>query len=198
MIYCGVVVAIVATITTIWKNTINEAIHAQDFDHSSISYWVSYLEVYFAGISNVGKSVAGYELAGGGIYPLFSIGDMFRNVPFISSLVSDMECATYYFSKVWGRTDQVIPSVGNGLFYFGYIFAPIVPATTLSLAHYFEKKIYTTNSVSFIMIYVYMASVISYNAFNSISSLFMKLFISLLPPLVIIFINNKMSNQNKL
>ena len=55
MIYCGVVVAIVATITTIWKNTINEAIHAQDFDHSSISYWVSYLEVYFAGISNVGK-----------------------------------------------------------------------------------------------------------------------------------------------
>lgn len=182
-----VLISITSILSILWKVFGN--ITSDMADASSLSYWTSYLEVYFAGISNMGKAVAAKINYVEGIDPTILYNDLVQNMPFLSKTANLTNCSNFYYFKEWQRHDQIIPASGNGLFAFGYIIAPIVPFIIMKFGHYFEIKAAKCNSVSCLVVYVFACSTICYNMFNSISSLMMKFSITLFPLLVIITIN---------
>lgn len=183
-------IILITTLSVVWKSFANDYSDAKD---SSLSYWISYIEVYFAGISNMGKAVYAYQTTDVLINPIIAFNDLCRNVPFLNLLVDYSNTSSYYFTNVWGRTDQVIPATGNGLFYFGYIFAPCVSVLILKLAHKFEKFSYSSKSVPDYIISCYCCTVIAYNMFNSVSTMMMKLTITLVPLLLALYLSKKLS-----
>lgn len=172
-------------LSILWKSLINIKYLSQ----KTLSYWVSYLEMYFAGISNMGKAVAA-KLEYGKIFQIDLIfNDLFKNVPFFSSIVNTHNTSSHYFLEVWGRSDQVIPSTGNGIFFFGFILSPLVPIFIIFFGAYFIRKAYLTTNIPELVVYIYSGTVITYNSFNSISSFMMKFTIFILPLIIITKIN---------
>lgn len=184
------VILLIAILSLVWKSFAGDFSTAKE---SSFSYWISYIESYFAGISNMGKAVAAYQNSDIFINPIIAFNDLARSVPFLNSLVDNTNTASYYFVMTWGRSDQVIPATGNGLFYFSFILAPVVSMIILCFGHYFEKCMHKSTSVPEYMIYCYSSIVISYNMFNSVSTMMMKLSITLLPLLFVLYLSKKIS-----
>lgn len=183
------VILLITALSLIWKSFSGDYFTAKN---SSFSYWISYIESYFAGISNMGKAVHAYQNSDVIIDPLIIFNDMFRSVPFFSSFTDNINTSSYYFVTIWGRTDQVIPATGNGLFYFGYLLAPLVPILILRLAHFFETRMIYSTSLAEFVIYCYSSIVISYNIFNSVSTMMMKLSITLIPLIFCLSLSKKM------
>lgn len=184
------VILLIAILSLIWKSFAGDFSTAKE---SSFSYWISYIESYFAGFSNMGKAVSAYQNSDIFMNPIIAFNDLARNVPFLNSLVDNTNTASYYYVMTWGRSDQVIPATGNGLFYFSYILAPVVSMMILCLGHYFEKRMHNSTSVPEYIIYCYSSIVISYNMFNSVSTMMMKLSITLLPLLFVLYLSKKMN-----
>lgn len=182
------VIIMITVLSLIWKSFSGNYAAVRN---SSFSYWISYIESYFAGISNMGKAVYAYQNSDIIINPMIAFNDITRNIPFLNLLTDNTNTASHYFVTIWGRKDQVIPASGNGLFYFGYIFAPIVPILTLTLAHYFESRMQKSSSIAEIIVFCYSSTVISYNIFNSVSTMMMKLSITLLPLLLCLYFSRK-------
>lgn len=174
-------ILIISILSLIWKSFSNDVV---EMNNNTLSYWISYIEVYFAGISNIGKAVYAYQQSTIYLDPMIAFNDLFRNVVFFNKLIDYSNTSSFYFVQAWGRTDQVIPASGNGLFYFGYLFAPCVPILIFSIARYFESKAYSSKSLPDYIIYSYACVVICYNTFNSVSTMMMKLSITLLPLLL--------------
>ena len=190
-----VIIAIISVLSIIFKVFRNDIAAAMEAD--TLSYWISYLDIYFAGISNMGRVVSA-KLIYGDEYNnfLLMINDLFSNIPLLSKFTDDKYSSLYLFLKFWDRNDQVIPSSGNGLFYFGYFLAPVVPVLIATLAHFFEKKRYESMYLTEYVVYTFACATISYNIFNQVSSLMMKLFITVMPIVIIISINKKWNINN--
>lgn len=184
----GAGVISIGIVTLIWKSFRNsvDTVQAMPF-----SYWIAYVEQYFAGIANMGRAVIARKNYGGHFGLGILLNDLFQNVPFIAGIVNTENTSNYYFAQVWNRTDQVIPSTGNGLFYFGYFLAPLVPIAIILLALFFEKKAFKATSIPELVIYTYATATVSYNVFNTVSSLAMKLSIFIIPAIIVIYINKR-------
>ena len=190
------IIAVISVLSIIFKVFRNDITAAMEAD--TLSYWISYLDIYFAGICNMGRVVSA-KIAYGEDYNnfLLMINDTFSNIPLLSKITDSKYSSLYLFLKFWERNDQVIPSSGNGLFYFGYFFAPVVPVFITTLAHYFEKKSYEARYLTEFIVYTFACATISYNIFNQISSLMMKIFVTVLPIIFIVYINKRMNSKRK-
>lgn len=187
VVFCGGGIVCIAGVTLIWKSFLGNVGEASV---KPFSYWIAYVEQYFAGIANMGRAVLAKEYYGG-INPKMLFSDLFQSTPFVSGMIDSSETSAYYFLKIWDRNDQVIPSTGNGLFYFGYLLAPLVPVFIIILAHFFEKKVQKAVTVPETIIYIYAAVTVAYNIFNAVSSLGMKLSIYILPAVLVVYLNKK-------
>lgn len=190
---------IISIIMIIWKSYTRFGIEssADDFSLNGI---VQYLEVYFAGASNMGKALLAYENSHVGFFDTFSIliSDIFNYVPYLNSVVQPYMSSNDYFLQFIGRNDQVIPATGNGLFYFGYVLAPVVPIINISITRLFERKLYKRYiDVDELTIYTYATIMLAYNTFNNISSFYMKLTIYIIPSLLICLFIKALSEQGK-
>jgi len=181
------VILLISTVSLIWKSFSN---NLEEVKTSSLTYWISYIECYFAGPTNMGKAIVAKQTFGGFISPFTMFNDIMQNVPILSKSVDKFHTSNFFYFEVWNRTDQVIPSSGNGLFWFGYVLAPVVPIMAFLLAHVFEIKYLKSKTIESIFVYGYATCVISYNIYNSVSSLMMKLSIFLLPLFITIYICN--------
>src|SRR5699024_7700982 len=64
-----------------------------------------------------------------------------------------------YNINFYGRTgiqDQILPMIGQGYLYLGYILAPVFSIATIIIIMYLDKKIVENNSLFNIYILVYL------------------------------------------
>lgn len=182
------VIFLITILSLVWKSFAGDYATVKE---SSLSYWIFYIEVYFAGISNMGKAVCAYQNSDVFIDPLIVFNDLTRSVPFLNLLTDNTNTSSYYYGMIWERRDQIIPASGNGLFYWGYILAPLVPIFILNIAHYFEKRIRNATSVDEIIIYSYLSVNMSYFMFSSVSIVMMFLSIIFIPLLFVLYISKR-------
>ncbi|WP_415363314.1 hypothetical protein L1F34_002338 [Mammaliicoccus lentus] len=117
------------------------------------------LQLYFSGVSNVAHSINTRV-----IYESFNyeniLPDLVRSVVFIGNLFTNYHSAIVdYNMSFYGRSgiyDQILPMVGQGFLYFGYIFAPIFSVLTIIIIMYLDKKIAENNSLFTVYILVYL------------------------------------------
>ena len=186
MVVLIVVISVLSILFKSFGNRVEDAVEA-----SQLSYWINYLDAYFAGVTNMGRALTAKMNYGLGISPVILFNDLFGNVPFLTKLTDYTEGSHFLFSQVWGRTDQIIPASGNGLFYFGYFLSPTVPIAGICLAHYFEKLRYKSITLGEFVVYTYACAMVSYNMFNQVQSMMMKITISIMPVVIAVYINKK-------
>jgi hypothetical protein len=127
--------------------------------------------------------------------PFMMLNDLTKSTPILSKFCNELNTSEFYYFKVWGRNDQIIPSSGNGLFYFGFIFAPIVPIIITKISHFFEVKANKAKYISLYIVYIYSSAVVGYNIFNSVSSLTMKLTITIMPVILAVHLNRNIQKR---
>lgn len=88
------------------------------------------------------------------------IADILDAVPFMSHFLKDWAATTpeYYNYSIKGNGAQVtkiIPMVGQGYFYFGFILAPIFSFFSIKIAIMFEEKVYRNSNIFKKYIYLF-------------------------------------------
>ncbi len=116
---------------------------------------------YFGGVANVAAACLLKETSD----QIYLATDFFRSVPFISSFFSGMAgvSSVVAFNDVFwgftGRSDQLLPSVGQGALYFGYICAPVIPCFFAMLTMKLEKMAKGTANYYFKYFFYYVTFV---------------------------------------
>ena len=188
---------IVSIIMIAWKNFTRFGMVVSSSDMNIVGM-IQYLELYFAGPSNMGKAVLSWYNANLFIFDGIRMipNDIFNYVPILSGFTNFSMTTNRFFLDFIGRNDQVIPAMGNGLFYFGVVFAPLVPIVNIKISRIFEKKAYKSGlNVDELTLFSYAAVMLSYNTFNNISSFYMKLTIYILPSIIICFVIKQFCNS---
>ena len=98
---------------------------------------------YFNGPNNVASAIALKETNSNvGIWNI--IPDTLLHIPYMSKLFTGIWKGTINteFNNTFGTYSlgQIIPSIGMGAIYFGYILSPLVPCTAIFFAMFFHKK----------------------------------------------------------
>lgn len=187
------IITIISIMSILFKVFGNDVVSMAE--KSTLSYWISYLDVYFAGITNMGKVVIARMSTDLFFDPFMMLNDLTKSTPILSKFCNELNTSEFYYFKVWGRNDQIIPSSGNGLFYFGFIFAPIVPIIITKISHFFEVKANKAKYISLYIVYIYSSAVVGYNIFNSVSSLTMKLTITIMPVILAVHLNRNIQKR---
>jgi len=114
------------------------------------------LVAYFSGVPTVSAGIGMSDtLEGLNLFHIFP--DSVSKIPYLTYVVklltgititNSNQLLNYYISGIVGRSfGQILPSIAVGYEYFGFIFAPVLPALFLKLALYFERNIKMQNDI---------------------------------------------------
>nr|WP_263314156.1 hypothetical protein [Mammaliicoccus sp. Marseille-Q6498] len=117
------------------------------------------LQIYFSGVSNVAHSLNTRF-----IYEPFDfmaiLSDLTRSVMYVNSWFGTHISALNQFNVTFygGGTsqDQILPMIGQGYLYFGFILAPILTGVTIIMVMYLDKIIQKSSSVFNVYIITYL------------------------------------------
>ena len=112
-----------------------------DFSNFTQSFSVI-MSAYFSGPQNVAAAILASKSVGGhNIGIVFT--DFIRTIPFISSLLQSkyrITSSVLFGEAIYGttitgsRTDQILPAIGQGYHYFGFLMAPLIPCILANLS----------------------------------------------------------------
>ncbi len=144
----------IAVSTSLKRKTITGDVGSSTFENLNTD-----LQLYFSGVANVAHSV-NTRL----IYEPFNVmailSDLFRSVIYLNSLFGQHVSALMQYNvSFYGggpSRDQILPMIGQGYLYFGFILAPILTALTIIIVMYLDKKIMKSSSLFTIYIITYL------------------------------------------
>lgn len=186
-----VILSTIIITTTIKNNTIyGEGVSNTGFFES----FTQSLNLYFSGIINVATSVESRN-----IYLSFDFESIFSDIfnsvvlinAYFNSAYSALESFNIIFYNGGPARDQILPIIGQGYLYFGFVLSPILLIISLGLLIYFDKKAMKTNEVFLKFIFSYIAiklGLIMMSNFTIILSFITNNFI----PIMILLVANKL------
>lgn len=129
-------------------------------------------------------------------------GDVLRSIPLVMGFFVDLPMSYIEFNRALAYdteyNSQILPIVGQGYFYLGYVGIILFPILLLKLGYFFYKKIQICHTIfeyfaySIAMIYS-LFGVFLYDMFLTISLLLQ----NFLPMYIIILLTINISNKNK-
>lgn len=181
-LYIVVPVSILMISATLFKN-FAESILTGNNEETML---ISTMDAYLAGPCSVSNSIA--------------LNDKYKDIGFNSlayDLVNNMPVVNHYFdtdkSTVYlynqflgriftidGRGDQIIPLIGQGYTYFGYLFAPLLSILCLYFLSYFDSK-YTKSSGYYTYLYAFIACWIAVAPVLNLTLILSWIYIRLIP-----------------
>lgn len=113
-----------------------------DFSSSVlISELSNIVQAYFSGVSNIAAALSLHRTD---ISLDVFIGDILGNFAFLGKIFNVYPNTNEMFNNIFfsysGRVDQIIPAIGQGYFYFGYILSPILSGIVIVFSLYLEKN----------------------------------------------------------
>lgn len=137
MLFCIVVGAL-------WyKTTYQSALNTT----GGLNQFSQVLSEYFAGPQNIAASIQAVKINEGPDLKYIYL-DILNHVPygtmFLPDSLKSVETSTILFNhslyRTMGTYDQILPSVGQGYFWFGFLFAPLNTAIMVALGIWFEIR----------------------------------------------------------
>ena len=130
---------------------------------NSIEWWGDTLNMYFTGIKEtaIGYKALPYieSVFGWNRFPLF-INDFFSNISLLSNLSNIGKCSVVLYNRIYfgaNYTGQIPPNSIEGVYYFGSVLAPILPAIFVALAYKFSYLSKLKARIDEKFIYLYAA-----------------------------------------
>ncbi len=115
---------------------------------------VSTLDSYFAGPVSVNNALYLNEQSTAGFSSF--IYDVFRNFPVLNHFIDVSKSSVEMYHIYLGRGDQILPLVGQSMFYFGYLGLPLFSIISVVLVRYFDYR-YTKSQSLIMYMYSFMA-----------------------------------------
>lgn len=164
----------------------------------SLGEIIDYLEAYFVGPKNMGVAIKAKEIFNDAYSSSTFFNDVLGNFPGLSIFFNlENRTNTFYnltFYNGGPQRDQIIPSMGQGLFYFGYIFS-FFPQMLIVIGMAKLDELYSkSNNIAGVYFYSYFAVKFGFTFVQSLSSVLSFLY-SIIIPVTIIYIINKKTND---
>lgn len=157
------------------------------------------LDIYFSGPAGVNNSMGLSERTAGGLSYLFP--DMLQSMPIVNHWTSAKHTTMYTYNLYVGRLftetsgDQIIPLIGQGYIYFGYILSPILSMLSILLISWSDNKYLSTNSYS-VYLYAFLSVWTAVQAMALDMTIFFSwMYIRILPFAFFIYCINKISQK---
>lgn len=104
---------------------------------------------YFNGIVGVNNAVGLYKTGEYGLQNIFN--DALNNMPVINHLLDPSKSTVYGYNKYIGRLfgttgDQIIPLIGQGTIYFGYLFSPAISVCSVLITRKTDAKLRSSHN----------------------------------------------------
>lgn len=189
-IILSVCIFIVIIRLTIFKT---EYIGTDNF--STMDGFIEYIENYFAGPKQMSISISAYKI----YKSLFTfetfITDIFGNFPGLSQFFNLENRTATLFNLAYysggNNRDAIIPMVGSGLFYFGYIFS-ILPEMVIILFMALTDNFYrNSNTIGELYFSAYFGVRFGYYYYLSISTVFSFIYTMVIPIIILVYLDNK-------
>lgn len=186
----SVVIILVVITLTAFKNS-----YLGVNDVYTFSSLTGYLESYFAGPRQLGYALKAKEILGDYFNIKVFLNDIFANVPGISKFFNLENRTTTFFNIAvynWGAArDAIIPTIGQGLFYFGYIFAAVPELLLVWIMAKLDKLYLQANNIMNAFFIAYFAVRFGNNFAQNLTILSGFLFSTVLPIATLLYINKK-------
>lgn len=127
----GILMAIILLLVSIMKNQ----------QHGNVQLDVNYVNNYFAGPPGHGSSIAlaeeadAYDIS----FETFC-NDLFYNVAGLSKMFDGENRTAVYYNSIRETFVQIIPTIGQGFIYFGFILGILPELLYLLIIYYFDDK----------------------------------------------------------
>lgn len=166
----------------------NEKIANGNFQE--ISYNIANtLQVYFTGVYNVAVSL---KLEVSNPFKII-LGDVLRSIPLFKTFFVNMETSTTVFCSYINDkyNSQIVPSLGQSIFFVGKLFAPIISVIFTFLALKYEREI--KNKKNYFDKFIYYVIIVKLSCIPVIynAQIFLQGFFGLILPLLLINLFNK-------
>ncbi|MGM0830640.1 MAG: hypothetical protein ACQEU4_20700 [Bacillota bacterium] len=166
---------------------------------ASIGSVINYLEAYFVGPKNLGIAVLAKESYSNVFTINTLLNDLMGNFPGLSHFFNlENRTNTFYnivFYNGGSQRDQIIPSMGQGLFYFGYVFSFIPQMLIVYGMAKFDSFFKKANNLAAVYFFSYFAVRFGYTYVQSVSSILSFLY-SIIIPITLIYILNNFLNKS--
>lgn len=159
------------------------------------------LNAYFGGINNVAIGIACYETNKDVINSNVMINDMFRNMLvfnqfFNSSNSSPAIYNGYIYGKASETEDQIVPTICQGLFYFGYSLFWVLSVIMVFVTCYADKKFYKSKNIASSWLYGMMGVTVGWAIPGSFQHLYMCIYYTFIPMWIIFTATNSLTKWN--
>jgi hypothetical protein len=165
---------------------------------ASIGSVINYLEAYFVGPKNMGIVLSAKELYSNAFTIKILLNDLMGNFPGLSQFFNAENRTSTLYNLVFYRggpqRDQIIPSMGQGLFYFGYVFSFLPQLLIVYGMAKFDSFYKRANNLTAVYFFSYFAVRFGYTYVQSVSSILSFLY-SIIIPITLIYLLNSLLNK---
>lgn len=161
----------------------------------TLSNFTSYLESYFASPRNLGYALYAKDRYSS-IFTIDTfLNDVFANTPGISRFF-DLEnrTSTFYnlaFYNGGASRDAIIPTIGQGLFYFGHALSVLPELIFVWLMAQFDREYWKSKSIMKVFFMAYFAVRFGFHHYQNVSILSGYILGSMLPIWFMLYIDQK-------
>ncbi|MBC1565090.1 hypothetical protein [Listeria booriae] len=171
-------------------------------DASKLIDFTDTMQVYLGGPYNVAMAIEMKNMFPEASHWSVLLYDIFRPMIGINIFIKDLpiDYSVIYYNERYFFKDhvtQILPMIGQGNLYFGYLFAPLIPISVTSLAYYLQAKMERIGSIEIIYFLTLSVSRIGFfmgqNTMNMVNDMSYNLVLFLL----IYFINRRIVFRQK-
>lgn len=158
--------------------------------YGGIENIINYIQAYVAGIKNMDIVLTMKSEYGQFVNLATPFNDLFANVPFISHLVDSNNRCLRYFNNSYGRigTDQVMPLIGNGLMYFGYILSPVFSIMMIRVVFWCDRKYRNSKDVFSIFVWSFTSAMLAFCHYQNLQLIMLYVSCRILPLAIVYYI----------
>lgn len=143
--------------------TVYKFFHITSFDEIQLRLFLEEIfkqfQAYFSGPRNVGQAIEMNNSLGGNISFITLINDFIGSIPGVSSFINQADRINMYYNyHIYGTlffASQIIPMIGVGYSYFGFIGAPFFTVICIYLSLKFGLMTLNEDRIEFKYIYSY-------------------------------------------
>lgn len=104
-----------------------------------------FVDTYFAGPVNVNNAITMKSNSNVGISSLFY--DIINNMPIVTNIIDRTHSSAYAYNHLLGRTDQIIPLIGQSFTWFGYFLSPVLSMLYAALFIKYDFEFLNRNGI---------------------------------------------------
>lgn len=181
----GGAAGIILTFMTLQKSILRQSANLESLQ-DQINWFSVYLDSYFAFIKHIAAAIETNIRYREAIGISSLLNDVLYPFPALGGMIFDgINRSAIYFNYTYHNTtlitDAVIPTIGQGIMYLGYLFSPMLAGVMIRLSLASDKKYRSSKDIIHKFLWGYIAWTLAASIDGNINQLFKTLFQVVLP-----------------